>query len=82
MISADTLTCAEFVELVTDYLEDSLAPETKDRFQRHVLECDGCDAYLDQIRETIRVVGRIEPERIDPVTLDRLLDAFHDWKSP
>lgn len=82
MISGDTLTCAEFVELVTDYLEDSLDPETKDRFERHVLECAGCDAYLDQIRETIQVVGRIEAERIDPVTLARLLDAFHDWKSP
>lgn len=81
-MSDATLTCAELVELVTDYLEDSLDPETKDRFERHVLECPGCDAYLDQFRASIQVVGWIEPERIDPVTLARLLEAFHDWKSP
>lgn len=81
-MSDDTLTCAQFVELVTDYLEGSLDPETEDRFGRHVLECPGCDAYLDQFRETIRAIGRIEPETVDPVALARLLDAFRGWRMP
>ncbi len=76
------LTCAEFVELVTEYLEGTLDPETVDRFVAHTRDCPGCDAYLDQFRETIRMVGRIEPENVDPATLEQLLDAFRDWKMP
>ncbi len=77
-----TLTCAEFVELVTEYLEGSLDRETADRFAAHARECPSCEAYLDQFRETIRMVGRIEPENVDPATLDLLLEAFRDWRAP
>lgn len=80
-MSWSQITCEEFVELVTDYLEGTLDPETAGRFESHVRECRGCGDYLDQFRETIRLVGRIEPERVDRTTLDVLLGAFRDWKS-
>ena len=55
--------------------------ETEGRFDLHAAQCPGCDTYLEQFRETIRRVGRIEPEAVDPEALDRLLDAFRDWKA-
>jgi len=79
MISA-SLTCEEFVELVTEHLEGTLDPETEDRFVQHARDCPGCDVYLEQFRDSIRLVGRIEPEKLDPTVLDQLLDAFRDWK--
>jgi hypothetical protein len=75
------LTCAEFVELVTDYLEGAMDRETEALFVQHATACPGCETYLEQFRETIRQVGRIEPEQIDPDTRDKLLAAFRDWKS-
>ncbi len=75
------LTCAEFVELVTDYLEGALDRETEGRFALHATQCAGCETYLAQFRETIRVSGRIAPESIDPEARDRLLEAFRDWRS-
>ena len=75
------LTCAEFVELVTDYLEGALDPATEGRFIFHLTQCLGCETYLEQFRLTIREVGRIEPDQIEPVTRDRLLAAFHDWRT-
>ena len=75
------MTCEEFVELVTDYLEGSLDAETEGRFAVHAEQCPGCDFYLEQFRETIRRLGRIEPETVDPAVLDRLLVAFRDWKA-
>ena len=80
-MSAAHLTCAELVELVTDYLEGALDPGTADRFLAHVSSCPGCETYLDQFRATIRVVGRIEPESADRAMLDPLMDAFRDWKT-
>jgi predicted anti-sigma-YlaC factor YlaD len=65
------LSCAEFVELVTAYLEGTLNRETEARFAEHTAECGGCESYLEQIRETIRLVGTLTPER--------LLAAFRDW---
>ena len=80
-MSSSPLTCEEFVELVTEYLEGALDPETEDRFVQHAKDCPGCDTYLEQFRETIRLTGRIEPESVNPAMLDRLLHAFRDWKA-
>ncbi len=73
------LTCAEFVELVTDYLEGALDPVTERRFEEHTEACPGCDTYLDQIRRTVREVGLLTPESLEPEARDRLLEAFRDW---
>ena len=74
------LSCAEFVELVTDYLEGALDRWTEGRFALHATRCAGCDTYLEQIRETVRVAGRLDPEDVDPIAIDRLLAEFADWK--
>jgi len=72
--------CDEFVELVTAYLEGHLDPDTEQRFVAHLTECDGCDRYLEQIRATVRALGRLPPETLTEPTRDRLLAAFRDWR--
>jgi anti-sigma factor RsiW len=75
------LTCKELVEIVTDYLEDRLPPSERRRFEQHVAGCEGCTNYLDQMRETIRLVGRLSEDSIPAPARERLLRAFRDWRS-
>ena len=43
--------------------------------------CDGCAAYLDQMRRTIGLVGHgSTPTSIDLEACDRLVHAFRNWK--
>ncbi len=72
--------CNELVELVTAYLDGSLSPETRVRFDEHLLGCDGCENYLEQFRVTIATIGKIEDEQLDPVFRARLLETFRDWR--
>jgi anti-sigma factor RsiW len=74
------LTCQELVELVTNYLDDALSGTTRARFDRHLSGCDGCSAYLRQMRDTIRVTGAITEEQLEPAQRDRLLRAFRTWR--
>jgi len=74
------LTCRELVELVTDYLEDALSPEERARFEEHIGTCDACSTYLDQIRTTVAVAGKLSEERVAPAARDALLQAFRTWK--
>lgn len=75
------LTCRELVELVTDYLEGTLGRRQRARFERHVARCPGCTAYLDQMRTTLEVLGRLDEGRLDPVAVDALLEAFRGWST-
>jgi anti-sigma factor RsiW len=73
------LTCREIVELVTAYLEGALHPADRERFEEHLVFCDGCDNYLEQMRQTVRLSGRIEAD-IPSELEERLLEAFRGWQ--
>jgi anti-sigma factor RsiW len=76
----DELPCIEFVELVTDYLEGALPADVLRRVEAHLGECDACDAYLEQMRLTIRLTGRLAEEPVPPDEMSRLLGAFREWR--
>ena len=75
------LACQELVELVTDYFEGALSRRDRRRFEHHIGGCDGCTAYLEQMRVTLRTVGTLSEESISPAARDALLHAFRDWKT-
>jgi anti-sigma factor RsiW len=77
---ADEMTCKELVELVTEYLEGTLPNATRIRMESHLSGCDGCTHYLEQMRQTIRLTGRLGEESLTPQQRDDLLRLFGDWK--
>jgi len=79
--NADELACNELVELVTDYLEDALPPSERNRIERHIATCDGCTRYIEQIRGTIAVAGRLTPDDVPAPVVDRLLAVFRASRS-
>ena len=72
------MTCQELVELVTDYLEDVLDQETRDRFEEHLALCPGCETYLHQMAETATRLGQIPVETLSGEAQAVLLTAFRD----
>jgi anti-sigma factor RsiW len=80
-MNAGPMNCNELVELVTAYLDGSLDADTRARFDLHLLECDGCENYLEQFRATVATLGKIPVDRLDDAFRDRLLAAFRDWPS-
>jgi predicted anti-sigma-YlaC factor YlaD len=74
------LTCAEVVDVITDYLEDGMSMRDRERFEEHLAFCDGCSTYFDQMRATIRATGRLRPADIPSALEERLLAAFREWR--
>jgi anti-sigma factor RsiW len=77
---AEQLSCQELVELVTDYFEGALSPETRALFEQHIGRCTGCHEYVEQMRTTIELTGSLTTDDVSPDAAARLLDAFRDWK--
>ena len=74
------ISCQEVVELVTEYLDRAMPPDEVARFEHHLVLCDGCDYYVEQIRLTIAAVGRIGDEHVPPEMREALVAAFRDFK--
>ena len=59
-----SVTCQQFTEVVTDYLEGALTFRECIRFQMHLGLCVGCRLYLRQIKQTIHVLDKLPNEAV------------------
>lgn len=47
------MNCREFTEFLHEYLFGNLPAEERAEFEKHLVECPWCIAYLDSYRKTI-----------------------------
>ena len=76
-MSRRALTCPEVVELATEYFEACLPAEESERFASHVAHCEGCQAYLRQLRITVELTRTLTDG--EPLVPPALLSAFREW---
>ena len=80
-MSTELLSCAELVELVTEYLESRMPAPERLRFEEHIAICPPCRGYLQQMRKTLVVAGGLSEETLPPQARDALLELFRSWKA-
>lgn len=78
--TVEALSCQELVELVTAYLEGALSAEEHARFEQHLSGCGPCQVYVEQMRTTIRLAGRLTADAIAPEAEQELIETFRSWK--
>jgi hypothetical protein len=60
------LACRDLVRLVSDYLDSELPPDWRAGIDDHLSVCDGCTNYLEQIRQTIALLERLDANHPGP----------------
>ena len=78
--SADEVTCQQFVELITDYFEGALAPQTLNHVEEHLVLCDWCLAYIDQMQATVASLHAFK-QAVPAASADSLLAALREKKA-
>ena len=81
MHAQDEMTCRELVEVVSDYLDGTLASDDRRRLEQHLEECSYCAEYVEQMRQTVEALGELSEDTIAPETRDELLAAFRGWRN-
>ena len=75
------LVCRDAVALMTSYLEGDLSARDRRRLEGHLADCPHCSEYLAQLRVTIDVLGRAEPEHLSDEALDDLVALYRRWQA-
>jgi anti-sigma factor RsiW len=60
------LRCQEMVDLIVDYLEDTLEPSLRHAFDAHIADCQNCWRFLKTYRETIALGQQLRGDAIPP----------------
>jgi anti-sigma factor RsiW len=74
------VTCREFVEMATDYMEDGLPENDLVMVEEHLLFCDWCATYLEQLEGARRTMGAVPDEPVEDESHEQLLSAFRRWR--
>ena len=74
-VTADEVTCQQFVELVTEYFEGALDPRTMSQVEEHLVMCDWCVTYVEQMQATIASLQDLNDEP-SPEPPDSVLAAL------
>lgn len=75
------LRCQELVELITDYIEGTMASSDRMCFEQHLARCEGCSNYLAEMRKTIEIAGTLREEWMRPSAKEHMLAVFRNWKN-
>lgn len=59
------ITCRELISFLIDYLEDTLPPGEKQRFDEHLSLCQSCVAYLRTYEITLRMEKGVSLEECE-----------------
>jgi anti-sigma factor RsiW len=70
------LQCREVVEVLTEYFDGALPADRRVVLEQHLLFCDGCARYVEQLRTSIDLTGRLRETDVPEPVMDRLLAMF------
>ena len=70
------LTCKEFLEELSDYLDETVDAEVKARLEEHIKLCPNCWVVCDTTKKTIRIYKGMEPYSIPADVESRLMAAL------
>jgi anti-sigma factor RsiW len=70
------LTCKDFLNELTDYLDECLDAESRTNLERHITECPNCWVIADTTRKTIQIYKGMDPYPIPPDVETRLMKAL------
>ena len=70
------LTCRDFLNELSDYLDESTDRELRSKLEQHIAECPNCWVIADTTRKTIQIYKGMEPCSIPSEVEARLMRAL------
>jgi anti-sigma factor RsiW len=70
------LTCKDFLNELSDYLDENLDAEVRAKLEEHITECPNCWVIADTTRRTIKIYKGMDPYPIPEDVESRLMKAL------
>ncbi len=54
--------CQDFLNQVSDYLDDSIDPIICEELEKHLVDCSNCKVFVDTLRKTVYLFQQREAD--------------------
>ena len=70
------LTCNQFLEELSEYLDDTVEGKLRQELEEHISECPNCWVMVDTTKKTLQIYKGLEPEPLPNELRARLMTAL------
>ncbi len=70
------LTCKQFLDELSEYLDDDVDAELRAKIQKHVSECPNCWVVCDTTEKTLKVFKGMTAQAVPEAIQNRLMIAL------
>jgi anti-sigma factor RsiW len=70
------LTCKQFLEELSDYLDEKLDADVRKKLEQHINDCPNCWVICDTTKKTIQIYRGMDPYPMPPEVHSRLMLAL------
>jgi anti-sigma factor RsiW len=70
------LTCKQFMDELSDYLDEKLDVDVRKKLEQHINDCPNCWVICDTTKKTIQIYKGMDPYPMPPEVHSRLMSAL------
>ena len=70
------LTCKDFLQELSNYLDEAVDAEVRAKLEKHITECPNCWVIADTTKKTIQIYKGMDPYQIPTDVESRLMAAL------
>jgi anti-sigma factor (TIGR02949 family) len=70
------LTCNQFLDELSEFLDDSVQGQLRQELEQHLAECPNCWVMVNTTKKTLEIYRGLEPEAIPCDLHSRLMSAI------
>jgi anti-sigma factor (TIGR02949 family) len=70
------LTCKDFLHELSDFLDEAMDRELREKLEKHIAECPNCWVIADTTKKTIQIYKGMDPQPVPADVEQRLMAAL------
>jgi len=71
------LTCDQFLQELSDYLDEEVREDVRRELEKHMAECPNCWVMVDTTKKTLSIYKKLDPDPLPEPLKARLMQAIH-----
>lgn len=76
MIGKKKITCKDFLEHVSDYVDGAMAPDLRAQLEAHLTNCPDCWVEFDETKMTVEIFQNVKCHPLPGDVHDRLMTTL------
>ncbi len=70
------MNCLDYIEMLSDYLEEDIDGENRNNLEKHIHECEECRKFFNSFKSSVDLYHNMQTKQCPPALEEKLRNLF------